>query len=339
MQQIKMPAPFLSRGLTVRSSMLDVLLCFSFLLAWSVFSYGIRTLLVAATAVLSCMAAEYIASRLARLPHSLGDFSAIVSGLVITLLCPVTVPLWIVCLMSCVAMLLAKAVFGGLGHNPFNPAAAAIAFGIIAWPEYLLRFPVPFQTIHLFNPLSDTALKFGQTVLSSLKVGGTPNFRLEEILYGTVPSAMGASALIVIVACFAFLVIRKTIGWRITLSYLITVAVLAMIFPRVGGPLQGAFYELTSGYLLFAAVFVMTDPSTAPKSMEGRLFYGIVGGILTILFRFFGTNIEGICFAVLITNALGPTFDRLIITLKQRRALHDQSQKPESTRIYRHKKA
>lgn len=339
MQQIKMPAPFLSRGLTVRSSMLDVLLCFAFLLAWSVFLYGGRALLVAATAVLTCVAAEYLASRFSRLPHSLGDFSAVVSGMVIALLCPVTVSLWMVCLMSCVAMLLGKAVFGGLGHNPFNPAAAAIAFGTIAWPETLLRFPMPFQDIHWFNPLADTSLKIGQTILSSLKLGGTPDYRLEEVLYGTVPAAMGVSALLVIIAGFAFLVVRKTIGWRITLSYLITVTVLAMIFPRVGGPLQGAFYELSSGYLLFSAVFVMTDPSTAPKSLQARILYGVVGGILTILFRFFGSYTEGICFAVLITNALGPTLDRLILNLQQRRSLLGQAKKAASARIYRHEKA
>ncbi len=334
MQLIKTPAPFLSSGRSVRSSMLDMLLCFAALLVWAWFLYGPRSLLVAAVSVFSCVTAEYLASRLAHLPHSLSDFSAIVSGLVIALLCPVTVPLWIVCVMGGVAMLLAKTVFGGLGHNPFNPSAAALAFATVAWPGYMLKFPLPFQKISLFNPLANTSLKIGQSILSTIKLGGKPSYRISEILFGTVPEAMGVSALLVILACFIYLVVRKTIEWRITFSYLGTVAVLSALFPRVGDPLYGAFYELAAGYLVFAAVFMMNDPSTAPKSNMARFLYGVIGGILTVYFRYSGTYAEGICFALLIVNALGPTLDRLTLIIERRRVLHEKSEKPKQHRIY-----
>ncbi len=318
MKLVKTSAPFINSGKSPNASMKRMIVCLGLTLLYATFFFGLRVPVNAVISILACEFCELLVSKMVRLPSTAKDFSAMVTALMIVLLLPATAPIWLILVADSFAIFIAKAVFGGLGHNPFNPAACAMAFITVCWPTYIFRYPTVPQTLPIIS--SDLSkVTFGSSVLSYVNAGGVAPYRLSDIFFGAVPAAVGAGCGLVILACFVYLTFKRTIHWKITAAFLLSFAIFSALMPRTGLWHVSVFSEIFSGYLLFAAVFMLTDPSTSPKSDVGGILYGAICAIAVILLRRYGIYEEGLCFALIICNAVAPTLDRWVSIISQRR--------------------
>jgi electron transport complex protein RnfD len=289
-----------------RTRMFDLLICLFAVLIMACFYYGARPLVLCALGAASACVFEWLFSKLIRLPVHLNDLTAVVTGATIALLLPASAPLWMALIGSAFAIVFVKLPFGGNGHAIFNPVAAAAALLSVSWPHWMTKFPEPLTVV----PLNGAV----QTVSSTggiLRLGGTLTTSPDLLLFGCFPGPMGTTAILVLLACAVYLLVRKAISWQAPAFFLGTCALFALLLPRTSaGRLSSVLFELVSSGLLFGAVFLLTDVFTAPKTAVGRALFGVITGVLTVFFLRFGAFELGLCFALLITNALADWFDR-----------------------------
>ena len=277
--------------------MLDVVLALLPALAVGVWMLGIRALLVTLVCVASAVAAEWLYSLITRSRNTVIDCSAIVTGLLLAMTLPHTVPFWQAALGSVFAIVLTKALCGGLGQNVFNPALAARAFLMLIFPVGLTRY-VGVDGVSSATPLH-------HMVMPAL-----PEESLLDILLGNCPGSIGELSALALLAGGVYLVCRKVISPRIPLAYIGTVAVLTLVFHKTDAPVQWMLYSLLSGGLMLGAIFMATDYATSPATAKGQLVYGVGCGVLTVIFRYFGIFPEGVTYAILLMNALVWIIDR-----------------------------
>ncbi|MDR3552880.1 MAG: RnfABCDGE type electron transport complex subunit D [Clostridia bacterium] len=279
--------------------------------------YGMRALLLIAISMVSSLAFEYVYTRIYGKIATIGDLSAVVTGVIIACNLPATVPLWFPVAGAFFAIIIVKQLFGGIGRNVFNPALAAIVFLTVTWPGIMSVFPLPSKALSIFG--SQEGYTTNETVLSSLRQGLLPNVSYGELFWGSRAGCMGTCAALVILIAALYLFYRRLINWQIPVAFLGTVALFACIFPRTpasAGRPAAVLYELLSGSLLFIALFMATDPATGPISAFGRLAYGVLCGLLTVLIRRLGVFPEGAYFALLLVNPFSMPLDRLAWKLK-----------------------
>ena len=241
---------------------------------------------------------------------------------------PATVSYYVVIVGVLAAVLLAKEAFGGYGAYPFHPAAVGYAVVAVSWPEQVFAYPQPNLFASL--PLGSTkgvALVEGPSHI--LRNGGLPTISTMDLALGNYAGPMGATMLLVILACALFLLHRRRIGVAAPLCFVGACLLVAFLFPRLGDVawsmpwshlaerLAAAKYEVGSGGILYAAVFLINDPATLPKNKVSRAVYGLVLGVVAMMFRYFGTYDNSVCFAVLGVNALTGFLDRLFASRRQ----------------------
>lgn len=302
----QVPAPHFHTRDTCFSLCLDVLLALTPLCVFSALYYGWRPVFLVLLAMASAVAAEVICCMILRRPLSVGDGSALVTGGIIGAVLSPLSPYWLPIAASLFAICVVKMPFGGTGRNLFNPAAGGLAIVTLCFPSFLFTYP----TTDTVLPLGNAGLREVLTQRSpaaQLATGALSSYDNQSLLLGNYPGPIGATTVLILLACALYLFIRRSGSPAITLSYVITCAVLALLFPRAP---HSVILELCSGYLLFGGIFLLGDPVTAPRYWLGRVFYGILAGILVMLFRHFGRFEEGVCFAVLLANAVAPILDR-----------------------------
>lgn len=293
-------SPHIRQEENVQSIMRDVIIALSPALVMAVFLFGYRALIVTAVSVATCVLAEYVFCKLMKRPNPIGDLSAVVTGILLAYNLPPTVPIWMVVIGACFAIVLVKQLFGGIGQNFANPALAARVF-LFSWPALMTAWTEP-----VLSPLKNISVDAvsAATPLSFLKAGTIPDKSLFELLLGYRAGCIGeTSAILLIVGCL-YLLYRKVITWHIPVSFLGTVAVLTFFFNPTGDGLQFMAYELLSGGLLLGACFMATDYSTSPVTNRGRLLFGVGCGAITVFIRYFGGYPEGVSFAILTMNML-----------------------------------
>ena len=301
----------------MRVTMGDVVILLIPLVAMAVFFYGWRALMLVLVSCLSSVLAEVICRRLMRRTGGATDFSAVITGAFVALSMPVTAPLWFPVVGSCFAIVVAKQLFGGIGKNIFNPAAAGTAFLMVSWPGVMSMFPQTFNHTALFA--TPHGFETGRTVQVALRSGILPDNHLYEMMIGDTPGNLGTGCIIILLIGGAYLLYRRIISWQIPAAFLGTVALFAAIFPRSpSGRLDSVWFELTSGSLMFVALLMATDPVTSPVTSVGRLLFGFGCGLFTVLMRYFGSYPEGAYFAVLLMNPFVLAFDRLSWRLRMK---------------------
>lgn len=237
------------------------------------------------------------------------DLSFMVTPIIYTLLLPATAPYWMVALGVALALFIAKAPFGGYGKNIFNPAAFAAAFMVISWPDIMLKYPTVFEPIG-FESVPNVTVNYSANYY--LLMGGAPKINLLDALLGNFSGPMGATCLLVIGACALYLIFHRTLSWQIPVGTLSVVILWSLIFPVVTtGWITSITYELIAGVLVFGVVFMASDPSTIPSTNAGKLLFGILLGLITMLFRTFGATELSFVFALLLMNALSEFCDVL----------------------------
>ena len=279
--------------------MLDVVIALLPALAVGAFVLGIQSLLVAAVCIAAAVASEWLYSLITRTRNTIVDGSAVVTGLLLAMTLPSTVPCWQAAIGSAFAIIVVKALCGGLGQNIFNPALAARAFLMLVWPASMVRY----ATLGVDGVTAATPLH--HMVMPAL-----PEETLLDMFLGNCPGSIGEISALALLIGGAYLVIRKVISMRIPVAYLATVAVLTLIFYKTDYPVRWMLYSLLSGGVMLGAIFMATDYATSPATAGGQIIYGIGCGVLTVIFRYFGLFPEGVTYAILIMNAMVWIIDR-----------------------------
>lgn len=293
-------SPHIRSGDSTRRIMIDVLISLAPALAAGVIFFGLRALALALVSVAAAVAAEWLWRRLAWQYSTISDCSAAVTGLLLALTLPATVPYWTAALGAAFAVVVVKGCFGGLGQNVFNPALAARALLLLCFPAAMTRFAVPGAQLPLLGAV-DTAT--AATPLHTMVMPALPEQSLLDLFLGRTGGSMGEVSALALLLGGAYLVWRRVIKLRIPLTYLGTVAVLTLIFSRGQDHLLWMLYQLLSGGLLLGAIFMASDYATSPATPGGQVLYGVGCGVLTVVFRYTGLYPEGVTYAILLMNA------------------------------------
>ena len=277
--------------------MLDVMLALVPAMVVGIWMHGFRSLIVTLVSISSCVFLEWMYSVVTKTRNTVIDGSALVTGMLLAMTLPATVPYWLVIVGAAFAIIFVKALCGGLGQNIFNPALSARGFMMLIAPAYMVRFEgVDGVT--------------AATPLHHMVMPALPEESILDMFLGNCPGSIGEISALALLVGGAYLVYRKVISPRIPLAYLGSVAVLTLVFHRTDAPVDWMLYSLFSGGLMLGAIFMATDYATSPVTAKGQVIYGIGGGILTVIFRYFGLFPEGVTYAILLMNALVWIIDR-----------------------------
>ena len=271
--------------------MLDVVIALLPALAVGAIVLGPRALLVTAVCVLCTVGAEWLYSVITRSRNTIIDGSALVTGVLLSMTLPHTVPLWLAAVGSVFAIVFVKLLCGGLGQNIFNPALAARAFMLLIFPVGLTRY-VGVDGATAATPLH-------HMVMPAL-----PEESILDMFLGNCPGSIGEISALARIVGGVYLVARKVSSARIPVAYLGAVAVLTLIFHKTDAPFAWMAYSLFGGGVMLGAIFMATDYATSPVTPVGQVVYGIGCGVLTVVFRYYGLYPEGVTYAILLMNAL-----------------------------------
>lgn len=278
--------------------MLDVVVALLPALAVGTWVLGFRALAVTAVSMVSAVGAEWLYCKAAGKQNTLRDCSALVTGMLLALTLPASVPLGIAVLGSVFAIVLAKCMCGGLGQNILNPALTARAF-------LMLLFPAALTHYEAIDGISSA------TPLHRMVMPALPEYSLMDMFLGRIPGSIGELSALALLLGGVFLVARKVISPKIPLAYLGSVAVLTLIFSKTGSPVVWMLYSVLGGGVMLGAIFMATDYATSPVTPMGQILYGIGCGALTVFFRYFGLFPEGVTYAILLMNLATWGIDRI----------------------------
>ena len=306
------PAPHVQTAQSTTRIMRDVVIALMPALVVSMVVFGVDVLRVTALSVACCVLFEYLIQRfLVGGSLTIGNWSAVVTGVLLAFNLPASIPWWIVVIGAFVAIAIAKMTFGGLGKNPFNPALVGRVFLLIAYPVQMTTFPRPV------GPIADAFS--GATPLAAVKSGamGLGNLDFQDMLFGSIPGSLGEVSALLLLLGGLYLLWRRVITWHIPVSVLGTMALFALIAAAAGGMRGELLWEyplfhLLAGGAILGAVYMATDYSTSPMTHKGMVVYGVGIGVITMCIRLWGAYPEGVSFAILIMNAVVPLINKYV---------------------------
>lgn len=300
-------SPHIHAPETTSGIMLDVILALLPALAAAIWLFGSRAAVLTAVCVGTAVLAEWLSRKAMKRPNTIGDLSAVVTGLLLALNLPATLPLWMAAVGSVIAIVVVKQMFGGIGQNFVNPALTARIILMVSFPTAMARWVAPFE--HAWSADAVTQA----TPMASLAAGGNavsdslPS--LSQMLFGLHGGSMGEVCSAALLLGGAYLLIRRVISPIIPVAYLGTVALWMLAAGH--GDLTFVAYELLGGGLLLGAIFMATDYTTSPITAKGKWIFGIGCGIITSVIRLYGSLPEGVSFSIILMNILVPHIERL----------------------------
>lgn len=297
MDKLKLsPSPHILSKKTVSGIMLDVIIALLPAAVASVLIFGYRSALVIGVCVVSAVLSEFLFQKIIKTKVLVGDLSACVTGVLLALNLPVSIPLWQAALGSVFAIVVVKGLFGGIGKNFANPAITARIMMLIAFTGTMTAYTAP-----LSPDLASTA-----TPLEALKAMGTDLPSLKDMFLGLRGGCLGETCAAALLLGGIYLIVRGIISWVTPVCYIGTVFILALIY----GGFDYALYQVLAGGLILGAFFMATDYSTTPTRPWGKVIFGIGCGIITAAIRFYGSYPEGVSFSILLMNILTPYIDK-----------------------------
>ena len=314
------PSPHLHTKTSTKSLMRDVVIALIPAVVVSVLFYGWSELLVLGVSVASCVLLEYLITRyMLKKACTVGDMSAVVTGILLALNLPSTTPWWIVFIGAVVAIGVAKMTFGGLGQNVFNPALVGRVFLLVSFPAQMTDWTRPQGFIG--NGLDALS---GATPLGLVKEGGiaaVQSLDYSDMLFYNIGGSAGELSAAALLLGFAYMLARRVIKPYITCSIIATVAIFSGIFWAINpAEYTDPVFNILTGGLLLGSIFMATDYVTSPMSNVGGIIFGVGIGIITMLIRYFGAYPEGVSFAILIMNSVVPLINKWCHAKKYGRA-------------------
>lgn len=285
------PAPHVRSRTSTQTIMLDVIIAMTPALIASAIIFGWRALLVVAVCVASCVLFEFLFQKLCKRTVTVGDLSAIVTGMLLAFNLPASIPIWQAVFGCLVAIVAVKQLFGGIGKNFANPAITARIVMLISFAGTMTNFSREADAVSSATPLT----QMGTEEMPSLL----------DLFLGNHGGSLGETCALALIIGFVYLLVRKVITWHTTVVFVGTVALFTLALG------QNPFEHVLSGGLLLGAIFMATDYSTTPSTKWGKVIFGLGCGIITVLIRVFGGYPEGVSFAILIMNILTPYISRL----------------------------
>lgn len=264
---------------------------------FGVYNFGLRALGLIAVTIVSCVASEWVYNKIVHKKNTIDDLSAVVTGLLLALNLPVTLPFWEAAIGGIFAIIFVKCLFGGLGQNFMNPALGARCFLLIAFAADMTNYVTDSYT--------------GATPLAAMRSGEAVNTM--DMLIGRTAGTIGETSVIAILIGAIFMILMGVIDLKIPASYIISFVIFMILFGGHGFDGNYITAQLCGGGLMLGAFFMATDYVTSPITPRGQILFGICCGILTGLFRTFGANAEGVSFAIILSNLLVPMIEKITI--------------------------
>lgn len=286
--------------------------------AFGVFYFGLNALVILCVSMLTCVLSEYIYERLMKKKHEPFECSALVTGLLLGMNLPASVPIWIPVIGGIFAIIIVKQLYGGLGQNFMNPALAARCFLLICFAGRMTNFAVTgtaasgasSETMYqILNGAASVDGISGATPLAAIKAGGSAN--LFDMFFGFTGGTIGETSALMILLGAAYLLVRKVISIRIPLTYIVTVVLFALCFGGHGFDANYLLGQAFGGGLMLGAFFMATDYVTSPITPKGQIVFGVLLGIFTGIFRIFGGSAEGVSYAIIFCNLLVPLIEKV----------------------------
>lgn len=301
------PSPHIRDNATTASIMLDVVIALIPAIIMSIYVFGMRAALIIAVCVASSVAFEYIFNRMVGKPCTIGDLSAVVTGVILALNLPVTLPLWMAIFGCAVAIIVAKGLFGGIGANFANPAILARVVMLVSFAKPMTEWLIPSMTNG--SSLNISELVSGATPLALAAEGSLDKMpSYAQMAIGTIGGSLGETSAIALALGGIYLIARRVITATTPIVFLGTVGIMTALLGH------DPILHLLTGGLFLGAIFMATDYSTSPLSERGKVIFGLGCGIITVVIRLYGSYPEGVSFAILIMNILTPHIDRLTKT-------------------------
>ena len=283
---------------STHSIMLDVVLALIPAAAWGVYMFGYRAAIILALSMISAVACEYIWQKCMHLPITVNDYSALVTGLLLGMNLPSTVPYWLPVVGSAFAIIIVKQLFGGIGQNFMNPALAGRCFLLIAFAGLMTNFP-SVDAVSTATPLA------------VLKNGGTQS--LSDMFFGFTSGTIGEVSALLLLAGGIYLLVKKVITWEIPVIYIGVFAVFMILFGGHGFDVNYVLCEICGGGLMLGAFFMATDYVSSPLTFKGRVVFAVCLGLLTGLIRVFSKSAEGVSYAIIFCNLLVPLIEKVTL--------------------------
>ena len=297
-----------------QSIMIDVCIALLPALVASVIVFGFQALVLTLISVVSCVFWEWAYRKLMKKNCSVGDCSAVVTGMLLAFVCPVSLPWWAIVIGSFFAIVVVKQLYGGIGCNFLNPALAGRAVLVASYAGAMTTWVQPGfkNAVAIFGSAADVAT--GATPMALMKDGAFDQMpEIMDMFLGFIGGSLGETSALALLIGFAWLLLRKVISWQIPVAYVATVAVVSLISAPAGvGAVDYMFYSIFGGGLMLGAIFMATDYATSPVTKPGQLVFGIGCGLLTVLIRRFGSYPEGVCYSILIMNCCTWLLDKYI---------------------------
>ena len=297
-----------------RSIMLDVIIAMLPALFWAIYNFGFKALLSVVVSVVACLFWEWLYRKLLKKPQSIGDLSAVVTGMLLAFVCPPELPWWALVIGAFFSIVVVKQLYGGIGCNFLNPALAGRAILLASYATAMTTWTLPSSKKELADVISTA------TPLAIMKEGTvekftelTANYSVADMFIGRVGGSLGEVSALALLLGGAWLLIRKVISWHTPVAFIGTVAILTLISAPAGiDNVQYMLYNVFGGGLMLGAIFMATDYATSPVTKPGQLIFGIGCGLITCFIRRFGSYPEGVCYSILIMNCTTWLLDKYI---------------------------
>ena len=293
-------SPHIHSGASTRRIMLDVVIALLPATVAAVVLFGLRALLLVAVSVASAVVSEFLFNLAVKKKQTVGDFSAVITGLLLALNLPTTTTVWQMIVGSVFAIVVVKCLFGGIGCNFANPAITARVMMLIAFAQVGSTVHTSFESADIVAGATPLGVMAGQS-------GELPS--LLNMLIGNRGGAMGETCAIALLIGGVYLIVRRVIGWQTPVVYIATVFVLSFLLG--GFDVTYAVYQVLAGGLLIGAIFMATDYSTTPTNTLGKVVFALGCGVITVIIRLYASAPEGVSYAILIMNILAPYIEKL----------------------------
>lgn len=284
--------------------MLDVIIALIPAVIAGTIIFGIRALALCSICVIAAVFSEWLWCKILKKQSTIGDYSAAVTGLLLALNLPVTMPFWMAIIGCVFAIIIVKQFFGGIGHNFMNPALAARAFLLTSWAQAMTTWTAPFSADAVSSATPLSLIKEGVTE-------GLPSYM--DMFLGNTGGCIGEVSAVAILIGAVYLIAKRVINLRIPASYILTTAVITFIFGKDGWFTGDALMHVLSGGLLLGAFFMATDYVTTPYTKSGQIIFGIGCGVITAVIRLYGGYPEGVSYSILLMNVAAPLIDKVTV--------------------------